>query len=330
MVFGLIVIFSSPVPASAGVLSFLGGILSSFGNKEVIEEVNNLQNMALLQAVLNVNPVPSRGGGDITIINGSALLPDTGLFGNIADIEDLSSSEQISLYVVREGDSLSQIAKMFSVSVNTIIWANDINRGDLIRTGQTLLILPITGIEHTVKSGETVAGIAKKYKGDVDEIVKFNGLFEDGVLSVGETIIIPDGEGVKPVYSYSRTLVIGAGGPAYSGYYISPVSNGGRKSQGLHGYNAVDLAASCGTPIVASASGDVLISDAYGWNAGYGKYIVIKHPNGTQTLYSHNVSNIVSSGGYVVKGQVIGYVGSTGRSTGCHVHFEIRGAQNPF
>jgi murein DD-endopeptidase MepM/ murein hydrolase activator NlpD len=74
----------------------------------------------------------------------------------------------------------------------------------------------------------------------------------------------------------------------------------------------------------------VIISRPYGWNAGYGKYVVIKHPNGTQTLYSHLSSIIVNSGWHVIKGQVIGYVGSTGKSTGCHVHFEIRGARNPF
>jgi murein DD-endopeptidase MepM/ murein hydrolase activator NlpD len=105
---------------------------------------------------------------------------------------------------------------------------------------------------------------------------------------------------------------------------------GGRKSQGVHSYNAVDLANSCGSPVLAAASGDVLIGRNTGWNAGYGHYIVLVHPNGTQTLYAHLNGNIAQEGWHVTQGQVIGYLGSTGKSTGCHVHFEIRGAKNPF
>ena len=124
-------------------------------------------------------------------------------------------------------------------------------------------------------------------------------------------------------------MTSGSNVPTYSGYYLRPIS-GGTRTQGIHGFNAVDLAASVGTPIMASASGKVIISKNSGWNGGYGNYIVIEHPNGTQTLYAHASKVIVFSGQSVVQGQVIGYVGSTGRSTGAHVHFEIRGAKNPF
>ena len=102
----------------------------------------------------------------------------------------------------------------------------------------------------------------------------------------------------------------------------------GRRSQGIHGYNGVDIAAPAGTPIVASASGDVIIARSAGWNGGYGNYIVIKHDNGTQTLYAH-MSSLAVSGGTVEKGELIGYVGISGRATGYHLHFEVRGAKNP-
>ena len=226
-----------------------------------------------------------------------------------------------------------KIAKMFNVSVDTIIWANDISKGDLIQTGQVLIILPVTGIRYTVKSGDTISSIAKNFKANVQEIVEYNDLDKSRSLVVGEEIIIPDGEGEAPVVEstsrYATSRVRGTGGPSYIGYYMKPV-DGARKSQRLHGYNAIDLAAYCGAPILAAASGDVIISRSYGWNGGYGNYIVISHPNGTQTLYAHNSKNIVKSGWHVVKGQVIGYMGSTGKSTGCHVHFEVRGAKNPF
>ncbi len=322
--------------AEAGFFSFIDKVVSVIsGNKENINIVPNSQTALLLKSSLNSDPTVGRGGGGISIVNQSAILADTGPLGSLADIEEdekTVNSDRISIYVVREGDNLSGIAKMFDVSVNTIIWANDISRGDLIKTGQVLIILPVTGIKYTTKKGDTINSIAKKFKANAQEITEYNDLNENGTLAVGEEIIIPDGEGETPVKSYSRyssTRVRGTGGPSYSGYYMKPV-DGARRTQGLHGYNAVDLAAYCGAPILAAATGDVIISRSYGWNGGYGKYVVISHPNGTQTLYSHNSKNIVKSGWHVVKGQVIGYIGSTGKSTGCHVHFEIRGAKNPF
>ncbi len=321
-----------PMYVNAGLTSFVSGI---FGKNSVTKNqiFVNSQNMVLLRAVLNIDPNPAKGGGGITIVEGSSLLPDSGPSGTIANIEENSnSSGEISLYVVRDGDSISQIAKMFGVTSNTIVWANDIKSRSIIRKGQTLVILPVSGVRHTVRKGETLKKIAKKYKGDFGEIIKFNGFSENTILAVGDVVIIPDGEITVSKYKYrksSKRTVRGTNVPSYSGYYIRPI-NGGRKSQGLHGYNAVDLAVSYGTPIFASASGDVIISKNYGWNGGYGKYIVIRHSNSTQTLYSHNSRNIVRVGQNVVQGQVIGYIGSTGKSTGNHVHFEIRGAKNPF
>lgn len=323
-----VVLVLSPVSAHAGFLSmftnFFNGVMSINGNEY------NSQNALVLKAALNVDPNPSKGGGDITVVDDSALLSETGPQGTLADIEERPQhGGRISIYVVREGDSLSQIADMFGVSTNTIIWGNDIKRGSLIKEGQTLVILPISGVQHTVKKGDTLKSIAKKYKGDFDEILQYNGFTEETVLTLGDIVTVPDGEMAAPIYSGSTQIVRGSGGPTYSGYYIHPVPNG-RKSQGLHGYNGIDFAAPYGSPILASAAGSVIISRGSGWNGGYGTYIVIRHENGTQTLYSHNSQNIVYVGQYVVQGQVIGYIGSTGRSTGPHLHFEVRGATNPF
>lgn len=318
-----------PHATHAGITSFFANLF--YQSAEATSPQRAPHTATALKAALNVDPNPSKGGGDITIVEGSALLPETGPAGSLADIEERPHhGGQISIYVVREGDSLSQIAKMFGVSVNTIVWANDITRSSLVREGQTLVILPISGIQHTVKKGDTLKSIAKEYKGDFNEILEFNGLSADSVLAVGDTITIPDGEMSVPASYNGNTsrVVAGSGGPTYSGYYIKPV--GGKKSQGLHGYNGIDIAAPIGTPIVAAASGSVIISRDSGWNGGYGAYIVIRHENGTQTLYAHNSQNIVYSGDYVVQGQVIGYVGNTGRSTGPHLHFEVRGAANPF
>jgi murein DD-endopeptidase MepM/ murein hydrolase activator NlpD len=322
-VFGVLV-----APLHAGILTFLGGL---FGGGELVYKVEkNSQNVALLSPAINIDPVPSKGGGAITITGQTALVADSGPLGTSSNTEVIPVSDQISVYVVREGDSISQIAKMFSVTTETILWANDVGRGGLIKPGQTLVILPVTGVVHEVKKGDTIGSIAKKYKSDTDDIALFNELDNSSALVIGDVLIIPNGK-IAQTYTTrqsSPTVLRGAEGPNYNGYYMSPVSAASR-SQGLHGYNAVDLATYAGAPIVATAAGEILISRT-GWNGGYGNYIVIAHANGTQTVYAHNSQNIVYAGQYVVQGQVIGYVGSTGRSTGAHVHFEVRGAQNPF
>ena len=318
--------------ASAGVLSAFSGFFQEKTASAAVIRLNahNSQNVPLLRAAINIDPNPAKGGGDIAIVGGVALLSEEGPSGTMADIESAQSG-QISIYVVHEGDSLAGIAKMFGVSVNTIVWANDLKRGTTITPGQTLVILPISGVKHTVAKGDTLKSIAKKYQADSEEIIQYNGLSSDATLAIGDEIIVPDGEILSPIYSASGATakVRGASGPEYLGYYGRPLV-GGRKSQGLHGYNGVDLAAPAGTPILAAAAGQVIVSRDYGWNGGYGNYVVIQHDNGTQTLYAHNSSNIVFVGQRVFQGQVVGYVGSTGKSTGAHLHFEVRGAKNPF
>jgi LysM repeat protein len=322
----LAVILTLPLFAHAKIVSIVQNFFG--GEKEHLEENSfpNSQKMTLLRAA--VSPDPSVGGGDINIVSGSALLSEGGSpSGDGAGL--LRGSGQISVYVVREGDSLSQIAQMFDVSVNTIRWGNDI-KGSSISPGQTLVILPISGIEHTVKSGDTLDKITKSYKGDLDEVLAYNNLSLDSELSIGDKVIIPNGVVGEPSSSSSNSRPKSSSSQITStgGYYLKPVA--GRRSQGLHGYNGIDIAAPTGTPVVAAASGVVKVSRGSGWNGGYGSYIVISHPNGTQTLYAHNSQNIVSPGQQVSKGEVIGYVGATGRATGPHVHFEVRGASNPF
>lgn len=329
-----IAIFLISRPAQAGILSFLGDLIGINEKNEKTETMNS-QTIPLLEARSNPETNSARGGGEITVINNNALLPDSGPLGTIADISETKpKQDQISIYIVREGDNLSQIAKMFGVSVNTIKWANDIDFEEQIKIGQTLIILPVTGIQYAIKKGDTIKSIAEKFNGDSEEIANFNGLSLNSVLAEGQTLIIPNGDYAEPTKEKPAPSPLPAAKPktiipSYSDYYLRPIDNG-RKTQKIHGYNGIDLADSCSTPIMASASGDVIISREHGWNAGYGNYVVISHSNGTQTLYAHLSKNIVAAGWHVAKGQVIGYIGSTGRSTGCHVHLEIRGARNPF
>lgn len=304
---------------------------------EVRAEAQNSQTIAFLEGANNFDPNPAKGGGDITVVDGSAFISDVGPSGTIADIESNDHQGKVSLYVVRSGDTVAQVAEMFGVTVNTILWANDLPRGAALRAGQHLIILPIDGIQHTVKSGDTLRAIAKKYSGDLSEILEFNNISADQVLLVGDIIIIPDGKEAvaSPSSSSNSKAKTIAKYPSYDGYYAHPVPSG-HKTQGVHGYNGVDYGAPVGASVYASADGTVIVSKfTKGYcgrtcGGGYGNYVVIEHPNGTQTLYGHLSDVYVSRGARVDKGQLIAEVGNTGKSTGPHLHFEVRGAKNPF
>jgi len=210
-------------------------------------------------------------------------------------------------------------------------------KGDKLSAGDVLFILPFSGIEHTVAKGQTLKSIAKLYKADIDEIALANGITADEKLALGDKLMIPDAvkaeESDKPVKNLNASI---AKDNKYyeahpiknlSGYYVNPVP-GYRKSQGLHDKNGIDMAIGRGTPIHAAASGRVTLA-RNGYNGGFGNLVIISHPNGTETLYAHQSKIATSTGSQVVQGEIIGYVGSTGRSTGPHLHFEVHGARNP-
>ena len=346
-----------PVLASASFFSsFLSNAAAASTSVATDTVIPNSQTLSLLSPAKNIDPSPSSGGGDIVVIGGSALLAQEGPSGTAADIESRPPSSQISVYTVRDGDSLASIAKMFGVSVNTILGANDI-QGRAIHTGESLMVLPITGVQHTVRAGETLAGLAKSYSSDVHDIAVYNSLPDGADLAVGSSIIIPNGEATaivagsattpskspkKVVLSPHKKLIakiaagtatepyLGGSGASVPGYFAWPVG-GGLITQGLHGWNGVDIGAPRGTAIFASAAGTVLVAkNNNGWNGGYGNYVVIAHDNGTQTLYAHMSKVLVVSGAEVTQGDTIGQVGMTGEATGNHLHFEVRGAKNPF
>lgn len=296
---------------------------------------DNSQNTALLAPANHIDPNPAKGGGDISVVEGKALYAENSLSGVAVDINKPGNTGRISVYEVRPGDSLSQIAEMFDVSVNTIRWANDFS-GD-IKPGQSLIILPISGVKHIVKNGGTIKDIADIYGADAREIALFNGLAEDVKLKAGDEIIVPHAEikhedsEDKPkskAKTYAKAGTSKTSAISTSGYFSNPAP-GAILTQGVHGYNGVDLGAPVGTPIYAAAAGSVITSKEGGWNGGYGSMIIISHSNGTQTLYGHLSENIAATGQKVAKGELIGYMGSTGKSTGSHLHFEVRGAKNP-
>ena len=311
--------------------AFFGSLFSDNQTPElfVLGVSTQAVDMPLLAANSN-NPVSeaAQGGGDI-LVQDSALLA-SGFVGS-NDVAPAGSSE-IRVYTVREGDSLSQVAEMFGVTTNTILWANDLPRATQIQPDDVLVILPVAGVQHIVTSGDTLSTIAKKYDGDAEEILAFNQLTDASELGVGDELIIPGGT-VRSVQARAASAkpvkISGSTSGASSAGLIHPVP-GATRTQGIHGNNGVDFAAGHGTTIRAAAAGEVIVSKSSGWNGGYGQYVVIRHNSGAQTLYAHLSGNYVGVGGYVAQGEAIGAMGNTGRSTGTHLHFEVRGARNPF
>ena len=338
-VFGSLILLSGalafPAEAHAG---FFSELFKLFTNTDVGERraafISETEAASNLAPILSATPNPEanleRKVPDLDIVQESALVAPANPIGTIQENQD---QDRIFLYIVKPGDTPSDIAKSFNVTVSTIVWANGLANANSIRAGDQLIILPVSGVKHVVKKGDTIDTIAKKYKGDAAEILAFNGLAAGAKLAVGDELIIPDGElNIAKAPSSASTGKAYAGLPNLSGYFLRPIQ-GGRRSQGIHGRNGVDLANSCSSPIFASAEGAVLIVRDTGWNGGFGKYIVINHPNGTQTVYAHNSKNMVAQGEQVTQGQIIGLIGNTGNTrgaTGCHVHFEIHGARNPF
>lgn len=237
--------------------------------------------------------------------------------------------DRIIEYEVKQGDTLSTIAEKFGITVDTIRWQNNLATRDSIKIGQMLEILPVTGVSHKVSKGDTVYSIAKKYDVDPQGIVNypFNTFVNDETfeLAIGQTIIVPDGVKTESIpwspVARVRQVTPDAGSVVASGSFVWPAS--GSITQGYSWYHkAIDIANRAAPPILAADAGKVVVA---GWvdNYGYGNRVVIDHGNGTRTLYAHMSRIDVVVGQSVNRGNQLGLMGSTGRSTGTHLHFEV-------
>lgn len=225
-------------------------------------------------------------------------------------------------YRVKSGDMIGYIADAFDITQDTIISVNNIKQSRLIQPGQYLKIPSMTGIIYTVKkSGETPAAIAEKYEINAEKCAKVNFLDKDTELSAGTSLFVPDAE----LDWVTRQEINGDlfHRPLRARYWLSSAYgwrdspfNPGKRT--FHG--GLDMAVSNGTPIYAALDGKVT---ATGYNATYGNYVIITHHSGYKTLYGHMSSINCRRGNFVYTNTMIGRVGSTGMSTGPHLHFTV-------
>lgn len=239
------------------------------------------------------------------------------------------SRESIIDYTVQDGDTVSSIADKFGISSDTILWQNKLTDGDSIKIGEDLQILPVTGVAHTVQKGDTVETIAKKYGlPSAEAIVEFpfNSFTNDETfeLAIGQTVIVPNGvmpnSGSNSAAAIAVQITPNAGTVVASGQFVWPTQ--GVITQGFYWYHpGVDIANNAEPNILAADSGTIV---RVGWdNTGYGNMVLIDHGNGLETLYGHMSAFYVTLGQTVRRGDAIGRMGSTGHSTGPHLHFEI-------
>ena len=245
-----------------------------------------------------------------------------------------ASPFELTNYVVKDGDTLWSIANAFNLDVNSIFGCNKINDAETLKVGKTLRIPNQDGILVTVRANQTVDKLAAEYSIYKEAILAANGLEKDAALEKGREIFLPGVKVVAFIETAKGKSAIADTARAESRLAWPAVgritSTFGWRSDPIRGgrdfHTGLDIAAPRGRSIVAAASGRVVYA---GWMSGYGKTIVISHAGGMTTMYAHCSKLMAGQGESVKRGEKIALMGNTGRSTGCHLHFEVRRGGTP-
>lgn len=233
--------------------------------------------------------------------------------------------DAVEIYEVQPGDNIGMIADNFNITVNTILIENNLSFNSYIRPGDKLRILQTSGISYTIKKGDSLDKIAKKYSSTTDEIIEVNKLASKDDITVGQKITIPGGKvPATPTYTtypYAKTQGnIPPSARGVAGKMVWPTSWKVITQYFGWRHTGLDIDGDYSSPIYAADAGYI---ERVGWGTGYGNMIIINHGNGVKTLYGHMSKFFVTKGQSVAKGQTLGMMGTTGRSTGTHLHFEV-------
>jgi murein DD-endopeptidase MepM/ murein hydrolase activator NlpD len=326
-----------------------GGDFDDLYIEETIDPSQEVGRSYLEDQVLGATPAQQRVSAENTIIEtevdqntvaitqGGAVAP-TG----ITSIEaSKKKRDKIINYEVKSGDTVSGIAAQFGISTNTLLWANDLTSRSYLKPGQNLDIPPVSGIVYTVKSGDNLSKIAQRYDTELDDIITFNKLADASDIQLGQVLMLPGGspyQAPAPVQPTKLAPVekiftndTSNQKPTGTGRLIWPTSTR-RISQYYHWrHTALDIDGEFGDLIWSSGAGTVVRVEYLTYDYGY--YVIVDHGGGMQTLYAHFQRIYVQPGQKVNQGDVLGEMGSTGRSTGSHLHYEVRvnGSRlNPF
>lgn len=285
-------------------------------------DIRSQPTLAPTEGTPKQSPLPDAGS--------LASIPDTLIKPVLPTIQaEPYQSQTIQTYVVKTGDTLGSIARAHGLKLSTLLWANNLTERSLIRLGQHLVVLPVDGIHYRIKRGDTLGVVAKRFSSDVDSIIKTNSLANPNAVAIGDLLIIPGGIMPAAPRSQLQRSLIGRVRDTYapsgtsersSGSYIWPTSARRITQYFSWRHIGVDIAGPPSNRIYAAADGVVSFA---GWARGYGLSLVINHGGGKQTRYGHSRKLFVKVGQSVSQGETIAMVGSTGRSTGPHLHFEV-------
>jgi len=246
---------------------------------------------------------------------------------------------EVITYTSASGDTVFGIAQMFGLTPETIYWANSDTLHDnphLLTVGVVLNILPVDGIYHLVEQGDTIDSVAEKYSVEPEALYnEWNDLEEGDLLGVGQKLVIPGGSREFVIWQPPRYSPTRRGSGACAGPFLGKVGYGwfnwptaGHRISGWVFHDprnpphcGLDIGLRTGNPVYAADNGVVVYK---GWGGGYGNLIILDHGNGYQTYYGHLSEFWVECGASVSVGGAIGAGGSTGWSSGPHLHFEIR------
>lgn len=287
---------------------------SSFATGVSLEEISAVEIEILDKAM---NDFALESGREIDE-NGNVLNADGS--SAVVPAADFRQKVTFSEYKVRSGDTISGISRKFGLSnISTLIAVNGISNVRQLKSGQNLKIPSADGLVHSVKSGDSLSSLSVKYGVTVEDLLDVNDL-ESQVLTAGQILFIPGAR------LSSETLRMAMGElftwPLKGSWRLT--SNYGRRADPFTGvtsfHTGIDMAMPSGTPVYSSMSGKI---ESVGYTNIFGNYVIIKHVNGYQTLYAHLTKSLVKSGQNVAQGAKIGLVGSTGYSTGPHLHFTV-------
>lgn len=323
----------------------------SFGQKSLLYQLASTQDNEIIEEYAFEETTPKhisvsyRGVGALSAVTyGIDNLSDESLTTSVVSggslttpvITEGSSSvaprDAVEVYAVQTGDTLSTIAGKFGLSLNTILWANNLTVRSVLRPGDSLNILPVSGVSHTVKSGDTLSKIAKIYDVSADEILAFNHLEDASDLSVGDKLIVPGGtiQYAAPVKRPTASIGSVFSTPTTTSSAAPTISGSGNMSwptdlriiTQYFGWRHTGVDIDCHFDNVNYAADDGIVQYA-GWKGGYGYAVEINHGNGIVTRYGHHAKMYVTAGQQVSKGTPLGLCGTTGNSTGTHLHFEV-------
>ncbi|MBU0646476.1 peptidoglycan DD-metalloendopeptidase family protein [Patescibacteria group bacterium] len=320
----------------------------TFGTRSLLYSMVAQDDFAIIEVVSaaelpEANPVSYLGNNaidpldhldiDINYVNSESGLDNGSALASHADPVNVPKREAIIDYTIESGDTLGGISEKFGLSLSTVLWANDLTYRSTIQPGDTLKILPVDGLLHTVKDGDTLNKIANSYNADVDETQRVNKLASRDDINIGEVLLVPGGEKPAPVAASitapvssiftapSTSSTAARGSSTGSGDWVWPSDWRVITQYYSWRHTGLDIDGDYNTNNYAAAAGVVTYS---GWYNGYGYTVDIDHGDGIMTRYAHHSKLFVDVGDTVYAGQALGKTGTTGRSTGTHLHFEVR------